>query len=440
MGQVYRESLCTIAACLGDSCEAGLFSIRDAATLPSPRCLVAEGGSSKMGFILEPKVDQWSCNVERATLNTRGWVLQERILSKRTIFCTREGFFWQCDKKYSSELKDTMDRESGQELVPKLDDLVKAWRAPATEFNFNSTGKVTTKKFTFLQSFFTQPQSRNVEARPWHQLLYDFTRRGLTNQEDRVSAIRGIGTCFATLAKDIYIANGGIWRSDAIGGLAWFRQWDAPSKRLSAAPSWSWASVSGQITSMYKRTGHVVDIATINWDKTIFTSQNPTISISELHIKGPVCRIRIYDPPQYNIYPATDVDAPRPKPIEIPKGKAFGIFNRNFDTKRLSGVISAGGITEHVGWQTGNKYIQKDHYEIVFDAEGEEGRMDQEYLCMPLVSAAFKVPSTQSFAMGVVLVPAGIEGKGNAYKRVGWAFMWRALEDHRIRNTEVIIV
>ena len=194
---------------------------------------------------------------------------------------------------------------------------------------------------------------------------------------------------------------------------------------------------------MYKRTGHVINIAAVDWDRTLTTSQGANIiSISELHIAGPICRIRIYGPPSYNIYPATDPDAPPPTPIEVPK-KKFKFFNTNFNDKRLSGAISADGIEENIGWSTGNKYIQKDHYEIVFDAEEEKGEVGMEFLCMPLVSAAFKVPSTQGFAMGVVLVEAEGTGdgkaRGNVYRRVGWCFMWRDLEDWRVRNVNVVI-
>lgn len=45
---------------------------------------------------LAEAIDNFQADVERAILNTRGWVLQERALSRRTIHFTATQVYWEC--------------------------------------------------------------------------------------------------------------------------------------------------------------------------------------------------------------------------------------------------------------------------------------------------------------------------------------------------------
>lgn len=255
MGQVYRKSLCTIAACVGDDCNSGLFTRREAAELPARRVMFTEGGNSGRGITLHPQVDHWYSSVELSTLSTRGWVMQERILAARTIFCTEEGVFWQCAEKSSSEFKENVTtnwegKKSPKASKPRFNDLVKDWRVNAQEYDFKSTGKVTTDKISLFTAGLMRRKGRKVEARPWHNLVYEFTRRDLTQPNDRLRAVQGIANEFAASTNDVYVGNSGVWKSDILGGMAWYRQWDREATRISIAPSWSWASTTGEIVSM----------------------------------------------------------------------------------------------------------------------------------------------------------------------------------------------
>ncbi|KAL3417905.1 heterokaryon incompatibility protein [Phlyctema vagabunda] len=439
MSQIYRNSVCTIAACISDNCDGGLFELRDAAKLRSSRCLMTEG---RQGCILEPKVDHWYTDVELATLSTRGWVLQERLLTARTIFCTEEGLYWQCGTACSSEFNENIAtdwsyKSTHKESTPRLDDLVKEWRKPVKEFEFAAQGVLSTKNISFLQSFVSHTRNRHVEARPWHQLVYDFTRRNLTQPEDRLPAVLGIGTFFAKAVGDTYVENAGMWKSDLMGGMAWYRDWGHDSKRLSKAPSWSWAAVSGQVTSMYKRTKHVVNIAQVDWRKTIATSCENSSNISELHISGPACRIQLYRAAEQSVFGAKDPDAETP--VSPPsKKKALFIFNVTVSRDSISGAKSAPGLDERIGWAGAGKNIQRNHYEVIFDVSTDHPALGTEFLCMPLVSAGFALPTAQSFPMGIVLVPVDAERK--IYRRVGWCFMWSEIPADRVRNVEVVLV
>ncbi|KAG4431112.1 hypothetical protein IFR05_013399 [Cadophora sp. M221] len=352
MGQIYRQSFCTLAAVIGVDCNSRLFTRREAAERSVSRMLFAEGGQSDLGMILEPSLDHCYSSVELPALSTRGWVMQERILAARTIFFTEEGIFWQCADRSSSEFKEKVSTKWEFKSSPKsagvskpgFNELVEGWRTKAQEYNFKSTGKVTAGKMSFFGTF----------------LL--FTQRNLTQLNDRLRAVEGIANEFAESTNNVYVKNGGIWKSDIIGGMAWYRQWDQISERLPIAPSWSWASVSGQIISMYQRTGHVVNVVEVNWKRTILgQSDERIVSIQELHISGDVCQVKLYRRLEDGIFWAVDLGSEPPPPPVQPK-KFLGIIHRPLDWDRLSGIKAADGINGNLGWSGPSSRVLKNHY------------------------------------------------------------------------------
>ncbi|KAJ5035120.1 uncharacterized protein L3040_008380 [Drepanopeziza brunnea f. sp. 'multigermtubi'] len=454
MGQIYRRSLCTIAACLGDDCTVGLFGRREAARLPACQVKCADKGNAGRFFKLAPQIDHWYTSVELSTLSTRGWVMQERLLAVRTIFFTEEGVFWQCSEGSSSEFMDNVetnwaDRFTPQPAKPRFVDLVRDWRADAQEFDFKPTGKITTDTIPFFA--WKHTRSRKVEARPWHNLVYEFTRRNLSQPRDRLSAVQGIANEFAASTNDVYVDNAGVWKSDILGGIAWYRHWEQASAPLAIAPSWSWASTTGAIVSMYNRTQHVVNIAAVNWAKTspLKTSRHQrSISISELHIKGYAFLIKTYPPhpgSDSRIFSAVDsssssssASAPPPPPPQ-PKGlRKF--FNPKPDFDRLSGIKSASGMGRTLGWSGPASKVRKDHGEVIFDSSAMNPQAGTEFLCMPIVGVGMKAPSPQVFPAGLVLVVVDDAARRKVYRRVGWCFLWAAIPDERVTEVEVVVI
>ncbi|KAL2065728.1 hypothetical protein VTL71DRAFT_3398 [Oculimacula yallundae] len=447
MGQIYRRSLFTIAACIGDDCAGGLFNRREAANLPAHRPFFTQGtGELAHGFILEPKVEHWYSSIERSVISTRGWVMQERILAARTIFCTEDGVFWQCAEKSSSEFTSDASTEwkDGDHLKPskpKFAALVKDWRVPAKEYRLKSSGKVNTQKISLIRMFIKRSKPRQVEARPWHNLIFEFTRRKLTQNSDRLNAVQGIGREFAISANDIYVENAGVWKSDILGGMAWYREWQHSSDQLSIAPSWSWASTSGHIVSLYERTGHVVNLATVNWSKTSPRQlTEKTISIKELHISGNICRIRIYRKSEDGIFCAHDPNSSTPSPPE-PRKSWMGLLTMKEggpNPESLSGIKSATGFKQTFFWGGTASYVQNNHYEVLFDVSTMDPELGTEFLCMVLVGAGFQAQEARVFPMAVVLVP--VDAARKVYRRVGLCFMWAEIPDDRLREVEIILI
>jgi hypothetical protein len=143
-----------------------------------------------------PLEDGHSCPLE-----TRGWTLQERLLSPRTVHFTRQEVFWECHTKFVSE------------------------SSP-----FESDHRVLFKK---------KPLSRKM----WGNIIMAYSSRSLTYQKDGLIALAGIAENIQRQTNDNYYA--GMWLDDLVWQLCWERAGSTPGRRLlpPRAPTWSWASI-----------------------------------------------------------------------------------------------------------------------------------------------------------------------------------------------------
>jgi hypothetical protein len=90
MERVFGSAYCTIAASSAEDSTKGFLSLR------SPRqCVKVPNASDSPLYICE-NIDNFHGHVEEGELSQRGWVLQERALSCRTIHFTKEQTYWEC--------------------------------------------------------------------------------------------------------------------------------------------------------------------------------------------------------------------------------------------------------------------------------------------------------------------------------------------------------
>ncbi|KAL8643260.1 MAG: hypothetical protein Q9228_000155 [Teloschistes exilis] len=97
-----------------------------------------------------------------------------------------------------------------------------------------------------------EPLYKNVKSPgEWTDIIEYYTDRRLTFSSDKLPALAGLASRFSNLWGCAYYA--GLWQKKMIKGLGWFVL--DPSTSLSNgchAPSWSWASVIGQVSWMEK--------------------------------------------------------------------------------------------------------------------------------------------------------------------------------------------
>ncbi|KAF8853353.1 HET-domain-containing protein, partial [Acephala macrosclerotiorum] len=178
----------------------------------------------------------------RGPLDTRAWVLQEYMLSRRTLNYGKNMIFWDCLTKAVSE------------SVPEGADT--GDRSISDDYNFIQDFKNgLSGKLTELDN--PQTKDGQIFTRAWFLTIEAYTRRNITYETDRLTALAGLATEYQKTTNDLYLA--GLWKRNLLDGLLW-SVWarGCPTAGNSAAqkgdhgppgqrytPSWSWASVSG---------------------------------------------------------------------------------------------------------------------------------------------------------------------------------------------------
>ena len=163
---------------------------------------------------------------DSAPLNTRGWTLQENLLSPRTLHYAEHQVVFEC-QKYS-----------------------------VTESDLSPRGTSDADVFTTIKRFFLKPecsrQDLSVSKYPtmatyydpiyrWYQIILEYYKRSLTFEDDRFAAISGLAREISQQSKMTYKA--GIWVEDFHVGLLWNASCRGSRPSKYRAPSWSWASL-----------------------------------------------------------------------------------------------------------------------------------------------------------------------------------------------------
>lgn len=140
------------------------------------------------------------------TLAGRAWALQEKLMSPRTIHFGVRGAYWECRTRLASEhLPDGYTGQLVRPLVRRTDSLV----------------------------------DRREE------IVRLYSGLALTFSKDRLPALAGIARQAYVGSHDQYLA--GMWKGRLLEQLCWSRSGSPNNRLLHGAPTWSWASVDGQV-------------------------------------------------------------------------------------------------------------------------------------------------------------------------------------------------
>jgi hypothetical protein len=200
-------------------------------------------------------------NVQSSHLANRGWILQERILSRRILHFGKDQMFWECAEGTFAEDGHTVIRQGIRECGRPEDSFSKLTYSSV----LNAGGPVPPETF----------------ASQWEALVRVYSTLKLTRQDDKLHAISGLAAAFQDHAEnDEYVA--GLWRKSLVRQLAWsitnkkpervHRVWQTriheddsvggvmekdetfvhesqlfPRPTTSRAPTFSWAAVDGEI-------------------------------------------------------------------------------------------------------------------------------------------------------------------------------------------------
>ncbi|KAI3317551.1 HET-domain-containing protein [Xylariaceae sp. AK1471] len=222
MGDVYLHSFLTIAATRATNSEAGFLGSRSFTQ-------TVKLSDVKPGVHDDTTININACqrrsfsnDVDEGPLNRRAWVLQERVLSPRTLHFTDHQIYWECWQYHQ-----------GEDLEYKYLGVMKKVSYPV-ELSPNSLLRDTSSHGSEL-------------PRGWWYMSSEYSSCGLTFQTDKLIAISGLVQKLGSRLQIDYMK--GIWMEYLHPGVLWSaRTEDLEYLPLSEAPSWSWASRKGPIT------------------------------------------------------------------------------------------------------------------------------------------------------------------------------------------------
>lgn len=217
MERVFSDAYCTIGASSGRSSLEGFLADR------TPRDYVQLQTQSAGALYVCPAIDDFHRHVELGELNRRGWVLQERALSRRSIYFTSTQVYWECGKGVQCE---TLARLYNSKAA-----LLGDANFPNSALEYYRDGRQVLiqdlyERYSGLA--FTKPSDRPVAI------------LGLQERLARAFRTQAAYGCFA-----VYFAR----------GILWTRRDDKRMTRIilpagRRVPSWSWISKEGPIKYM----------------------------------------------------------------------------------------------------------------------------------------------------------------------------------------------
>jgi hypothetical protein len=240
MGAVYSFSTLTIAAAGAQDGSEGLFFKRPLALVEKLGLpfLFTHGGVRHVSACVDLHV--YNRCVGWGPLVTRAWVYQEQYLSPRTLYFGKSQLFWHCRESFACE---TFPDGLPRNLNPK-------------EQNHYSHAYMREGiQAEFPQYINPKQSNRSIRALrqtglliEWHEIVREYSKRNLTKRKDKLMALSGVARSLQNRFGHEYIA--GLWRPELEWQLMWAVSDSVRGGQRSAShqiPSWSWASVDGEI-------------------------------------------------------------------------------------------------------------------------------------------------------------------------------------------------
>ncbi|KAI2473111.1 HET-domain-containing protein [Annulohypoxylon bovei var. microspora] len=188
-------------------------------------------------------------------LHGRGWCFQEAVLSRRKLVFEHQKVYFSCQRL---ERWETGKASESDKLRARL----------FQGFQLDDSNSSSDDEDKKLERERLRAQILNLWYKP---MLWNYTQRQLTNPYDIFAAISGIAQLAQLSIRSRYLA--GIWEVDMVRGLLWHtwfsfgakpkrdfgslisplatieprRPTDCDGNPMTRAPSWSWASIHGQV-------------------------------------------------------------------------------------------------------------------------------------------------------------------------------------------------
>ncbi|WKT40573.1 Heterokaryon incompatibility [Fusarium oxysporum f. sp. vasinfectum] len=209
IGSYYLHSKCLISASAASDSSQGLFVKQNARKYPLRTCALAFKNEKQEYICLSVPRPSPSEDWSAEPLRSRGWCLQEAVLSPRILHWSKHALIWQChgttkSPTYGNDLNTARDIRTSQSHI----------------------------------SFAQEPD--HAMAIAWTELISRYSKMHFTFETDRLVAIQGLANRLVDLHGGEYFA--GVFRSHLADGLLWKNSYDKAHNALAGVPTWSWAT------------------------------------------------------------------------------------------------------------------------------------------------------------------------------------------------------
>ncbi|KAL5608840.1 hypothetical protein FOVSG1_003521 [Fusarium oxysporum f. sp. vasinfectum] len=209
IGSYYLHSKCLISASAASDSSQGLFVKQNARRYPLRTCALAFRNEKQEYICLSVPRPSPSEDWSAEPLRSRGWCLQEAVLSPRILHWSKHALIWQChgttkSPTYGNDLNTARDIRTSQSHI----------------------------------SFAQEPG--HAMAIAWTELISRYSKMHFTYETDRLVAIQGLANRLVDLHGGEYFA--GVFCSHLADGLLWKNSYDKAHNALAGVPTWSWAT------------------------------------------------------------------------------------------------------------------------------------------------------------------------------------------------------
>ncbi|ETI20382.1 hypothetical protein G647_08417 [Cladophialophora carrionii CBS 160.54] len=275
MSHIYKQATVTISAAVASNCHEGFLHPREAirrrldssfpvrfatssayANHAPPRSSRVESAVSMGTAYICPdeKCGNEVATWEEEPIETRAWTLQESWLAPRLLMFGAGPPRWKC--LCATHIAGGW-RDSDNWFVPRFyhRDMFFRNMVPAratTAIEQQEQGQEQDQEMSGSPS---RPSDLDRLHDEWNRLVSVFSKRRLTDPEDKLPALSGIASEFHKMLNSAYLA--GLWESNLLPDLLWYHDCsrsaalgNSSSSRPPRfrAPSWSWASIDGSVS------------------------------------------------------------------------------------------------------------------------------------------------------------------------------------------------
>jgi hypothetical protein len=250
IGKIYGNAMLTIFATGSQSHNDSMFCNNNIQTIT-----VTYKGKDYQ-FQVAPRVEHIYMSSERQELKCpllqRGWVLQERLLSKRVLHFGQQELFWECCEEvkcqcslvnHAAESKSNLSAMALQARKITHNLFLLSTETDSASADVRSSALAQ----RFRNPYSADEFQNGIIPRKWRDLVSEYSGQRFSKESDRLAGISGLARQMQEYRHSKYLA--GLWEDSLWMDLLWIGGLpDAKRAKEGTAPSWSWASLPGKVT------------------------------------------------------------------------------------------------------------------------------------------------------------------------------------------------